>query len=179
MSWRIASCKAKLDDDITAPHTIRTCSVKEPRHLEADFRMNDSRTATPTSHNLGSLDMSPISIPPSDHTVDVQIFDTTFRIINGRPQAFMDPAINGFDRMNALAFSFLITHRDASNGKERRLIFDLGAPKDWKNDLPPSVADSVRKWEKAGIRIECEKYVSEILEEHGIPLGSIEGVIWR
>ena len=91
----------------------------------------------------------------------------------------MSPAIKGFDRMNALAYSFLITHRDASTGKERKLLFDLGAPKDWKNDLPPSVTDQVKKWEKAGIRIECEKYLSEILEESGIRLESIEGMVWR
>lgn len=80
--------------------------------------------------------------------------------------------------MNALAYSFLITHRDAS-GKERRMLFDLGAPKDWKNDLPPGVADSVKKWEKAGIQIKCEKYLSEILVDNGIPLESIESLIWR
>jgi hypothetical protein len=91
----------------------------------------------------------------------------------------MSPAIKGFDRMNALAYSFLITHRDGSTGKERRLLFDLGAPKDWKNDLPPSVADQVKKWEKVGIRIECEKYLSEILEDSGIRLESIEGMVWR
>ena len=123
--------------------------------------------------------MAPVDVPQSTHTVDVHIFDTTFRIINGRPQAFMDPAIKGFDRMNALAYSFLITHRDNLTSTERRLLFDLGAPKDWKNDLPPSIADNVKKWERAGIRIECEKYVSEILEESGIPLESIEGMVWR
>ena len=123
--------------------------------------------------------MSSIEIPSSDHTVDVQIFDTTFRIINGRPQGFMSPPIRGFDRMNALAYSFLITHRDASTGKERRMLFDLGAPKDWKNDLPPSVVDNVKKWERAGIQVSCQKYMSEVLEESGIPLNSIESLIWR
>ena len=123
--------------------------------------------------------MPPINVPPSNNTVDVHIFDTKFRIINGRPQAFMSPAIKGFDRMNALAYSFLITHRDVAIHKEQRLLFDLGAPKDWKNDLPPSVADNVKKWERAGIRIQCEKYLSEILEESGIRLDSIDGMIWR
>ena len=91
----------------------------------------------------------------------------------------MSPAIKGFDRMNALAYSFLITHRDRSTGEERRFLFDLGAPKDWKNDLPPTVADGVKKWEKAGIQITCEKYLSELLEESGIRLESIEGMVWR
>ena len=123
--------------------------------------------------------MSTISVPSSSSTVDVQIVDTTFHIVNGRPQAFMSPAIKGFDRMNALAYSFLITYRDPSTGKERRLVFDLGAPKDWKNDLPPSVADQVKKWEKVGIQIKCEKYLNEILEDSGIDLQSIESMVWR
>jgi hypothetical protein len=121
--------------------------------------------------------MAPITVPSSNHTVDVHIIDTTFRLINGRPAAFMSPAINGFDTMNALAYSFLITTKE--NGKERKFLFDLGAPKDWKNDLPPSVTQSVVKWEKAGIDIKVEKYLSEILEESGIPLEDIEALIWR
>ena len=121
--------------------------------------------------------MTSIKVPASNHTVDVRIIDTTFRLINGRPAAFMSPTIKGFDRMNALAYSFLITHKH--NGKERNFLFDLGAPKDWKNDLPPTVAQGVIKWEKAGIEIEVEKYLSEILKESDIPLENIEGLIWR
>ena len=123
--------------------------------------------------------MPSIDIPSSTSTVDVQIFDTTLRILNGRPQAFMSPAIKGFDRMNALAYSFLITHKDASTGRERRLLFDLGAPKNWKDDLPPAIADSVKKWERAGIQIECKKYLSELLDESGVPLDSIDAMVWR
>lgn len=81
--------------------------------------------------------------------------------------------------MNALAYSFLISHKDPKTGIHQRLLFDLGAPKDWKNDLPPSVADGVKKWERAGIRIECEKYLSEILEEGGVRLDSIDSMVWR
>lgn len=121
--------------------------------------------------------MASIKVPPSNHIVDVRIIDTTFRLINGRPAAFMSPTIKGFDRMNALAYSFLITHKE--NDKERKFLFDLGAPKDWKNDLPPAVAQGVVRWEKAGIDIKVEKYLSEILEESGIPLKDIEGLIWR
>jgi len=122
--------------------------------------------------------MPSVTIPPSTQTVNVQIFDTTFRILGGRPQAFMSPLIKGFERMNALAYSFLITHKD-SNGKERKFLFDLGAPKNWKEDLPPSIADHVKKWEKAGIVIECEKYLTELLRDHGVVLEEIEGMIWR
>lgn len=122
--------------------------------------------------------MVSIDVPSSNQTVQVQIIDTTFRIINGRPAAFMGPPIKGFDRMNALAYSLLIRH-PGSDGKERKFLFDLGAPKDWKNDLPTPVAEGVKKWEKAGITVEVKKYLSEIIEENGIPLEEIEAVIWR
>ena len=122
--------------------------------------------------------MTSANIPASSHVVDVCIFDTSLRIINGRPQAFMSPAIKGFDRMNALAYSFLITHRDAA-GRERNYLFDLGAPKDWENDLPPSIASSVKKWERADIHVEVKQNLSEIIEQSGLALKNIEGIIWR
>ena len=122
--------------------------------------------------------MASIKVPPSTQTVDVQIFDSTFRIVNGRPQGFMSPHIKGFDRMNALAYSFLITHRD-SKGSTRKFLFDLGAPKNWKTDLPPKVADEFKKWERAGIQIKIEKYVSEVLVDHGVALEDLAGIIWR
>lgn len=122
--------------------------------------------------------MTSIAVPASDRTVAVSIIDSTFRLTNGRPAAFMSPSIKGFDRMNALAYSFLITHRDPA-GKERKFLFDLGAPKDWKNDLPPSIAQNVEKWERAGIKVEAKKYLSDIIKESRIPIEEIEGVIWR
>lgn len=122
--------------------------------------------------------MTSINVPLSNKTVDVCIIDTTLRIINGRPAAFMSPAIKGFDRMNALAYSFLITHQD-SKGKKKKFLFDLGAPKDWKNDLPPNIAQSVKKWEQAGIKVEVKHYLSDILKDSRIPLEEIEALIWR
>lgn len=124
------------------------------------------------------MTMVSIKVPSSNHTVDVRIIDTQFRIINGRPQAFMSPAIKGFDRMNALAYSFLVTHRD-SHGKETKVLFDLGAPKDWKNDLPPSISQGVEKWGKAGIKVDAKEYLSDIIRGYGIPLADIEAIIWR
>lgn len=123
-------------------------------------------------------EMASIEVPASSQTVNVSIIDTTFRILGGRPAAFMSPAIKGFDRMNALAYSFLITHRSPA-GKEQKFLFDLGAPKDWKNDLPPNVADNVKKWERAGIKIECKSYLSDIIKDNGIALDGVEGLIWR
>lgn len=119
-----------------------------------------------------------MNVPPSEKTVDVRIIDAAFRIINGRPAAFMSPPIKAFDRMNALAYSFLIMHKD-SDGEERKVLFDLGAPKDWENDLPPSVAQGVKKWERAGIEVKVKHYLSDIVKDSGIPLEDINAVIWR
>jgi len=84
--------------------------------------------------------------------------------------------MKGFETFDACAYSFLIKHKDSKSGKERRLVFDLGGPKDYKNDLPPAVVHQFSQW---GCEVIVDKYVSEILEENGVPLDSIEAVVWR
>ncbi|KAK3722160.1 hypothetical protein LTR37_002593 [Vermiconidia calcicola] len=121
--------------------------------------------------------MASIDVPASTHTVDVRNIDTTFRLTNGRPAAFMSPAIKGFDRMNALAFSFLITHKGA-RGNETTYLFDLGAPRDWATDLPPDIAQGVAKWERAGINVEVKQNLADILTDSGMSLKDIHGAIW-
>ncbi|KAK6530361.1 hypothetical protein TWF694_003717 [Orbilia ellipsospora] len=124
--------------------------------------------------------MAPISIdaPSSTNTVTVQLVDTTFRIKNGPLDSFMSPKIKGQHGLTAGAFAFLITHTDAEGGSKRRFLFDLGPPKSWKEDLPEPLVKRVSKWEDNGAVITVEKYVSEILEENGVELSSIEGLIW-
>ncbi|KAF3922441.1 hypothetical protein AA313_de0206433 [Arthrobotrys entomopaga] len=125
--------------------------------------------------------MVPISIeiPPSTQTVSVQLIDTTFRIKNGPLDTFMTPKIKGHKGLAGGAFAFLITHTDTKTGTERKYLFDLGPPKSWKEDLPETLVKRVSKWEDNGAVITIEKYVSEILEENGVELDSIEGLIWR
>ncbi|KAI8264561.1 metallo-beta-lactamase superfamily protein [Colletotrichum sp. SAR11_239] len=114
-----------------------------------------------------------LGIPPGKATVGVSIIDTTFDAdIPTGP--FLGPSPKGFDLWHAVAYAFLITHTD-SNGNQRRVIFDLGSPTDLVNDFPPPVAQSIQQ---LGGRMEATKYTSEILTEHGVPLESIEGVIW-
>ncbi|EPS36177.1 hypothetical protein H072_10251 [Dactylellina haptotyla CBS 200.50] len=133
---------------------------------------------TSTTLVVYPTDMISIDIPTSPRTVNVQIIDTTFRITNGPLGHFVGPRIDGHGSLNAGALCFLITHTDPQTGKERRFIFDLGTPKNWKQDLPEPLVSRISTWEDNGAVITIEKYVSEILEENGVDLTSIEGLIW-
>lgn len=72
--------------------------------------------------------------------------------------------------MDIPAFAFLIEH----NGQ--KLLFDLGVRKDWEANGPPSLADPVKF---GGWEVEVEKNVSEVLQDNGTSLDSIDAIIWR
>lgn len=72
--------------------------------------------------------------------------------------------------MDIPAFAFLIEH----NGQ--KVLFDLGIRKDWKAYSPPSLADPVKL---GGWEVEVEKNVSEVLQDNGTGLDSIDTIIWR
>ncbi|KAG8741967.1 hypothetical protein FRC10_002233 [Ceratobasidium sp. 414] len=110
------------------------------------------------------------NIPPSDTTVKVSVIDTTSRIKGLPTSLFFAPLIPGNDIMKAPAYGFLIEHEPSG----KKLLFDLGVSKNWKNG-PPTVANAIigNQWQ-----IDVEKDVSEILVEHGVPLKSINTVIW-
>ena len=114
---------------------------------------------------------SPPTIPASDSTVNVHIIDTTSRIQNLPLSVFIEPPIKGHDNIDCPAFSFLI--ENSSNG--RKVLFDLGVRKDWKN-LSPRIADRIRG---GGWLISVEKDVAEILQESGVKLSDIEAIVWR
>ncbi len=113
---------------------------------------------------------APINIPSSEATVNVHIIDTTSRIKNIPSSLFVEPPIKGLDYLDCPAFSFLI-----ENPGGRKVLFDLGVRKDWKN-LAPRIADRIRG---GGWQITVEKDVAEILREGGVKLGDIEAIIWR
>ncbi|EWC48878.1 hypothetical protein DRE_00183 [Drechslerella stenobrocha 248] len=122
--------------------------------------------------------MPNIDAPASNHTVEVRIVDTTLRITNGPLSSFMGPAIKGHDSLTAGAFAFLIAHKDPASDEERKLLFDLGPPKNWKTDLPAAIVERISGWEDNGCAIEIEKNISEILEENCVNLQDIEALIW-
>lgn len=116
------------------------------------------------------------SIPPSTSTVSVSIIDTSFRISSLSTSIFLGPELEGFDKFDLRTYAFLITHSDTQTGKRTKILFDLGPPKDWEHDLAPTLVERIGGW---GAKIEIEKNVSEILEENGVPLDSIDAVVWR
>ncbi|KAI3532352.1 metallo-beta-lactamase superfamily protein [Colletotrichum filicis] len=116
---------------------------------------------------------SVLNIPPSKSTVSVSIIDTT---LNGDlPTApFMGPTMNGFERWYGVGYAFLVTHQDSA-GKIRRVVFDLGLPKDWDNDFSPAVLEMGKNLDGTMV---AQKYVSEILTEGGLDLREIEALFW-
>ncbi|KAH7927167.1 hypothetical protein BV22DRAFT_1032176 [Leucogyrophana mollusca] len=112
---------------------------------------------------------SELSIPPSQATVTVKAINVSN---DGRSlaQFFLKPVLAGREVLPAVFFSFLIEH--PTSGK--RLVFDLGVRKDPMN-YPPAV---VEMFEKGVFGATVEKDVATLLEEGGIPLNSVNAVIW-
>ncbi|KAK7705630.1 hypothetical protein SLS64_007997 [Diaporthe eres] len=111
-----------------------------------------------------------LQIEPSAATVDVRIIDTTSWISGLPTNVFFEPPIKGYDELSIPSYSFLIEHPSG-----RKLIFDLGARKDWEN-LSPATAGLIARFGPA--KLEVKKGVREQLEEHGVHGSSIEGIIW-
>jgi glyoxylase-like metal-dependent hydrolase (beta-lactamase superfamily II) len=102
-------------------------------------------------------------------TVRVRIIDTTSSIHNLPAAPFLSPEFPGLSRLSGPSFAFLIEHPSS-----RSLLFDLGIRKDWEN-LPPI---TTRRIELMQIKVEVKKGVREQLEEHGVDMKKIEGIVW-
>lgn len=83
---------------------------------------------------------------------------------------FFEPPIKGFDELSVPSYSFLVEHPSG-----RKLLFDLGVRKDWGN-LSPATLGMIGQIRPA--EIDVKKGVREQLEEHGVSVSSIEGIIW-
>lgn len=113
-----------------------------------------------------------LKLPPGEKAVTVKVINTTCFIKTTNIGRFMSPHMKGHDKLTAPAFSFLVEHE--SQGKTRRLVFDLGVRKDWEN-LSPAIVDMLSDgtWD-----IHTEKNVSDILTESGVDTRSIDALIW-
>ncbi|KAG9126837.1 hypothetical protein FRC07_001738, partial [Ceratobasidium sp. 392] len=98
------------------------------------------------------------NIPSSDVTVKVSVIDTTTRVKGLPTSLFFVPLIGGNDKIDCPAYGFLIEHEPSG----KKLIFDLGVPKNWRNG-PPVISKKIieSRWQ-----VDVEKDVSEILAEH-------------
>ena len=116
-----------------------------------------------------------LNIPPSKHTVDVSIINTTGHVGDIPVPMFMAPAIPGYDMIQAPCYSFLIKHSSADqSGKYGQLLFDLGVRKDWEN-RPKGAVDRVKA---SGYSVKVEKDVAQILRENGDDPAKVGGIIW-
>ncbi|KAK4228706.1 beta-lactamase-like protein [Podospora fimiseda] len=112
----------------------------------------------------------PLNIPPSHSTVSISAINTTSQIHNVQSSLFITPPIPGLTYLPAPIYCFLI-HHPASN---THLLFDLGIRKDFHN-LSPNIYSRIKNlnW-----NLTVEKDVPTTLEENGMSLNTIDGVIW-
>ncbi|KAF2232483.1 Metallo-hydrolase/oxidoreductase [Viridothelium virens] len=111
----------------------------------------------------------PLNIPKSDATVSVSIIDST-TWIEMPMYPFFEPDVPGKTQLTCPAYSFLITN----GSSKRKILFDLGVPKDWTN-MAPKIVNMIQK---AGWSVTVEKNVSDILIENDIPLTDVEAIVW-
>ncbi|KAJ7684544.1 hypothetical protein DFH06DRAFT_10105 [Mycena polygramma] len=108
-------------------------------------------------------------IPLSDATVDVKVFNVA-NVTVTLPGVLIQPVLPAFETMRIPLHAFLVEH----TASKKRFMFDLGMRNDPLN-LPPSVSDLFR----SGVySVDPFKDITELLEEGGILLESIETVIW-
>lgn len=111
-----------------------------------------------------------LGIPPSPHTVNVSIIDTTATIRGCLAHLFLSSPVEGYEWMASPDFAFLIRHP----GLKRAMLFDLGIRKDWEN-LSPAQLTPIKA---LGWKLHVEKDVREILDEAGVDVSGIEAIIW-
>ena len=84
---------------------------------------------------------------------------------------FMEPPVEGFEgHASVPSLCFLLEHPSG-----RKLVWDLGIRKDYTN-YSPKIAEYIPT---TGYTINAPKNLSEILEDGGVRLEEVEGVIWR
>ncbi|KAJ6581614.1 beta-lactamase-like protein [Mycena capillaripes] len=110
------------------------------------------------------------NIPQSNATVEIRVLTVgNGTIINGT-HTFVSPVLPGRESATFPFFSFLVEHKNL----QKRLMFDLGIRKDPEN-LVPSLASL---YTSGILQLQTPKDITELLQEGGIPLESIDAVIW-
>jgi len=111
-----------------------------------------------------------LEIPTFSNTVMVRIIDTTTRLHMPVGTMF-EPPMKGHTTLASPSYSFLIENERLGS----KVLFDLGVQRNWQ-DQAPSVVEMIKdlEWD-----VRVEKDVAGILEGHGIPLSSIDAIMWR
>ena len=148
----------------------------EVDHFPAALTPATTNASTPVEHpSSSSVDPKAattiLDLPHSNSTVDVSIVNTTSFVRDIPVPVFLQPPYKGFDKTDLPVYSFLISHPPS----DRKLLFDLGIRKDWKN-LAPSAVERVKK---IGLTIDVKDNITDILQAGGIDPKDIDSVIWR
>ena len=110
-------------------------------------------------------------VPPGAVT-RVSVIDTTLRVPGIPAKIFTQPTVPGFDVLpEVTTWSFLV---ESSDGR-RKVLFDLGVPKDRQKGFSPAMNARVPK--QFDVRVDRD--VTEILQENGVDPSEIEAIIWR
>ncbi|KAJ7123692.1 beta-lactamase-like protein [Mycena epipterygia] len=109
-------------------------------------------------------------IPPSLATVDVKVFNPGNITIVNSSDLFTLPVLPGHETVKFAMYSFLVEH----NKTQKRLMFDLGVRTD-SAGLIPLFANAVAS---GAFKLEATKDITELLQDGGISLESIDTVIW-
>jgi hypothetical protein len=111
-----------------------------------------------------------LRIPSSNATVKVHAIDVAEPGVIAPAPYFIHPILPGTENFPCPVYAFYIEHATT----KRRVMFDLGFRKDPEN-LAPVVAANYA----SAFNIKVERDVPDRLKEAGIPLESVEAVIWR
>ncbi|KAJ7250503.1 beta-lactamase-like protein [Mycena haematopus] len=108
-------------------------------------------------------------IPTSTATVQVRVFQVANVSVENETSGFILPVLPGHGSTTFPAHAFLVEH-----GKSRkRLMFDLGIRNDTSNFAP-----SIASFFPGLFQSQPHKDITELLQEGGINLTSIDTVIW-
>ncbi|KAF2021157.1 metallo-beta-lactamase superfamily protein [Aaosphaeria arxii CBS 175.79] len=110
-----------------------------------------------------------MNLPTGLNTVRVRAIDTTTEMVCNS-EAFVRPVIPGHELLNLKTMCFLIDN-EAQN---KRILFDCGSRKDYWNG--PLVTRRMIGSQVPALQV--EKGVDEILVEAGVPLNSLDAIVW-
>ncbi|KAF7311570.1 Metallo-beta-lactamase superfamily protein [Mycena kentingensis (nom. inval.)] len=109
-------------------------------------------------------------IPEQSATVDVRAFNVGNLSIVGAASAVFSPTLPGHESVTLAMHAFLVEHPPTKT----RLMFDLGLRKDVENF--PSAISSV--FDAGVFAVNEEKDITQLLVDGGVPLETIDTVIW-
>lgn len=119
----------------------------------------------PPSANGAAL----VSLPSGSTTITLKLINPVM-FGPGKVNRMMGPPVPGLDTFEEVpSISFLLEHPSG-----RRLVWDLGIRKDYQN-YAPKVASYIPS---TGYSFRIDKDVAEVLRDGGVPLNTVEGIIW-